>query len=64
MQDGRTVNIKNICTCFCHLGEHLRDFQCDDLVIGGDLNLVLDLDKGNKVTATKRTPDQLKHQRD
>ena len=27
---------------------HLSDFQCDDLIIGGDFNLILDLDKDKK----------------
>ena len=28
--------------------DHLSDFQCDDLLIGGDFNLILDLDKDKK----------------
>ena len=28
--------------------DHLSDFQCDDLIIGGDFNLILDLDKDKK----------------
>ena len=31
-------------TCF----DHVLDFQCEDLIIGGDFNLVLDLDKDKK----------------
>ena len=27
---------------------HLSDFRCDDLIIGGDFNLILDLDKDKK----------------
>ena len=27
---------------------HLRDFHCDDIVLGGDFNLVLNLEKGKK----------------
>ena len=27
---------------------HLHDFQCDELMIGGDFNLVLDIDKDKK----------------
>ena len=27
---------------------HLRDFHCDDIVLGGDFNLVLDLEKDKK----------------
>lgn len=27
---------------------HLRDFQCDDLIIRGDFNLILDLDRDKK----------------
>ena len=27
---------------------HLRDFQCDDVIIGGDFNLVLDIDIDKK----------------
>ena len=28
--------------------DHLSGFQCDDLIIGGDFNLILDLDKDKK----------------
>ena len=28
--------------------DHLRDFQCEDLIIGGDFNLVLDIEKDKK----------------
>ena len=28
--------------------DHLSDFRCDDLIIGGDFNLILDLDKDKK----------------
>ena len=28
--------------------DHLLDFRCEDLIIGGDFNLVLDLDKDKK----------------
>ena len=28
--------------------EHLLDFRCDDSIIGGDFNLVLDLNKDKK----------------
>ena len=28
--------------------DHLRDFQCDDIIIGGDFNLVLDIDMDKK----------------
>ena len=28
--------------------DHLRDFQCDDIIIGGDFNLVLDIDIDKK----------------
>ena len=33
---------------FQDLFDHLSDFQCDDLIIGGDFNLILDLDKVKK----------------
>ena len=28
--------------------DHVLDFQCEDFIIGGDFNLVLDLDKDKK----------------
>ena len=28
--------------------DHLRDFHCDDIIIGGDFNLVLDIDLDKK----------------
>ena len=28
--------------------DHLRDFHCDDITIGGDFNLVLDIDLNKK----------------
>ena len=37
----------------------LSDFQCDDLIIGGDFNLILDLDKDKKGGRYNRL-DQLK----
>ena len=33
---------------FSNFFDHLSDFQCDDIVIGGDFNLVLDVEKDKK----------------
>ena len=33
---------------FQNFFNHLRDFQCDEVMIGGDFNLVLDIDKDKK----------------
>ena len=41
--------------------DHLRDFQCEDLIIGGDFNLVLDIEKDKKGGRPKHIPDRLKH---
>ena len=35
----------NLFDGFC---SHLQDFQCEDIIIGGDFNLVLDLEKDKK----------------
>ena len=43
---------------FQHFFDHLSDFQCDDLIIGGDFNLILDLDKDKKITMGKWTDHQ------
>ena len=41
------------------LFDHLRDFQCDDLITDGDFNLILDLDKDKGMAATKLIPNSL-----
>ena len=33
---------------FLNFFDHLNDFQCDEVIIGGDFNLVLDLDMDKK----------------
>ena len=33
---------------FLNFFDHLNDFQCDEVIIGGDFNLVLDLDMDTK----------------
>ena len=33
---------------FLNFFDHLNDFECDDIVIGGDFNLVLNLDIDKK----------------
>ena len=33
---------------FADVSNHLLDFKCDEIVIGGDFNLVLDVEKGKK----------------
>ena len=33
---------------FTAVFEHLSDFQCDEVIIGGDYNLVLDVEKDKK----------------
>ena len=33
---------------FLNFFDHLRDFQFDEIIIGGDFNLVLDLDMDKK----------------
>ena len=38
---------------------HLRDFHCDDIVLGGDFNLVLNLEKDKKGGLAKPTQKQL-----
>ena len=38
--------------------DHLRDFQCDDIILGGDFNLVLDIDIDKKGGLTKPTQKQ------
>ena len=42
--------------------DHLSDFQCDDLIIGGDFNLILDLDKdkGGRYKTHTRSVKMLK----
>ena len=35
-------------TFYQNFFDHVLDFQCEDLIIGGDFNLVLDLDKDKK----------------
>jgi len=33
---------------FSNFFDHLNDFECDDVIIGGDFNLVLNLDVDKK----------------
>ena len=33
---------------FDNFFSHLQDFHCDDIILGGDFNLVLNLEKDNK----------------
>ena len=42
------LQMKTIQGFFERFHDHLRDFQCDDIIIGGDFNLVLDIDIDKK----------------
>ena len=44
---------------FESLFSHLRDLRCDDIVLGGDFNLVLNLEKTREVVLPKPTQKQL-----
>ena len=41
---------------FLNFFDHLTDFKCDDIVIGGDYNLVLDLEKDKERRPCQNTP--------
>ena len=45
---------------FQNFFEHLLDFRCDDLIIGGDFNLVLDLNKDEKGGRSKTHSNSVK----
>ena len=45
---------------FQNFFEHLLDFRCDDLIIGGDFNLVLDLNKDKKGGRSKTHSNSVK----
>ena len=38
---------------FTNFFDHLRDFKTDDVIIGGDFNLVLDVEKEKKAASCK-----------
>ena len=38
---------------------HLQDFHCDDIILGGDFNLVLNLEMDKKVGLAKTHTEQL-----
>ena len=40
---------------FLNFFDHLNDFKCDEVVIGGDFNLVLDLDIDKKRRSRQNT---------
>ena len=40
---------------FTSMFNHLLDFNCDDIIIGGDFNLVLDVEKDKKKGGISRT---------
>ena len=44
---------------FTSVFEHLADFQCDEVIIGGDYNLVLDVEKDKKRWPCKNTQKSL-----
>ena len=44
---------------FTSVFEHLVDFKCDEVIIGGDYNLVLDVEKDKKVALQKHTKKSL-----
>ena len=46
---------------FLNFFDHLNDFQCDEVIIGGDFNLVLDLDMDKKGGLAKTHTESLKH---
>ena len=46
---------------FLNFFDHLNDFQCDEVIIGGDFNLVLDLDMDKKSGLAKTHTESIKH---
>ena len=47
-------------TFFLDFFDHLADFKCDDIIIGGDYNLVLDLEKDKMGGLTKTHQNSVK----
>jgi len=45
---------------FLDLFDHLADFQGEDIIIGGDYNLVLDLDKDKRGGLSKTHQNSVK----
>ena len=45
---------------FLNFFDHLNDFQCDEVIIGGDLNLVLGLDMDKKGGLAKTHTESVK----
>ena len=45
---------------FQNFFEHLSEFNCDDIIIGGDFNLVLDIEKDKKGGLPKTHENSLK----
>ena len=45
---------------FLNFFDHLNDFQCDEVIIGGDFNLVLDLDMDKKGGLAKTPTESVK----
>lgn len=45
---------------FLNFFDHLNDFQCDEVIIGGDFNLVLDLDMDKKGGLAKTHTESVK----
>ena len=43
---------------FLNFFDHLNDFKCDEVIIGGDFNLVLDLDTDKKAASPKHIQNQ------
>ena len=55
------IDIKNNPNFFLNSFDHLNDFHCDEVIIGGDFNLVLDLDMDKKGGLAKTHTYQLKY---
>ena len=49
---------------FLNFFDHLNDFKCDEVVMGGDFNLVLGLDIDNKGGLTKTHTKSVKTLKD
>ena len=46
---------------FLNFFDHFNDFKCDEVIIGEDFNLVLDLDIDKKAVSLKHIQNQWKH---
>lgn len=46
---------------FSKFFDHLNDFECDHVIIGGDFNLVLNLDVDKKAASLEHMQNRLKH---